>query len=262
MKHENPSVKKTAFNCPHCDAYAHQHWYSAGANPMKRNDVPFILQTRRSFEGEIRDFGKEQKMKPEQIERFIKNVKSGAPFIDTIMQNNYSIKYSMYNIWYSRCYNCDNFSVWIGSKIIYPISSSAPLPNPDLPADVLEDYNEAAAILHLSPRAAAALLRLVIQKMCAELGAQGETLHKQIGYLVKIGLNSNIQKALDAVRVIGNNAVHPGKIDVSDDIPTVNNLFSLVNMIADEMITKPKRINDVYESLPESDKISINKRDK
>jgi len=105
------------------------------------------------------------------------------------------------------------------------------------------------------------LLRLCIQKLCKELGAGGENINKDIGGLVKNGLDSRIQKALDVVRVTGNNAVHPGTMDLTDDNELVNKLFKLVNLIVEEMITKPKEIDTLYGALPESAKQAIEKRD-
>jgi len=63
------------------------------------------------------------------------------------------------------------------------------------------------------------------------------------------------------VRVIGNNAVHPGNIDLKDDKETAIALFSLVNMIVDMMITQPKTVDNLYNSLPEPQKEQIQKRD-
>eukprot|EP01031_Cornospumella_fuschlensis_P049643 gene49643-60771_t len=82
-------------------------------------------------------------------------------------------------------------------------------PNPDLPENVLSIYNEAANIVNSSPRGALALLRLAIQELCINLGESGKDLNKDIGNLVSKGLLPDVQKALDVVRVIGNNAVHP-----------------------------------------------------
>jgi len=70
-----------------------------------------------------------------------------------------------------------------------------------------------------------------------------------------------IQKSLDIVRVTGNDAVHPGQID-TDDPETVNQLFGLVNVIVDSMISVPKKIEGIYESLPEDKLKGIEKRDK
>ena len=64
------------------------------------------------------------------------------------------------------CIHCHNFTIWLDQKMIYPLTSTAPFPNPDLPDDIKQDVEEARQIATLSPRGAAALLRLSIQKMC------------------------------------------------------------------------------------------------
>jgi hypothetical protein len=114
----------------------------------------------------------------------------------------------------------------------------------------------------LSPRGAAALLRLCIQKLCAFLGQKGRNIDDDIGSLVQKGLNPLVQKSLDIVRVIGNEAVHPGVIDLNDDRDTANKLFDLVNAIADQMITHPKTVRMLYEKLPENKRKAIENRNK
>lgn len=66
---------------------------------------------------------------------------------------------------------------------------------------------------------------------------------------------------LDTVRVIGNHAVHPGKINLDDQPQTAETLFRSVNIIAEKMIAEPKEIDALYESLPEKDKEQIAQRD-
>jgi hypothetical protein len=162
----------------------------------------------------------------------------------------------------SSCEHCGNYALWIGQDMIYPQSTTAPLPSEDLPLDVRDDYIEARNIVNNSPRGASALLRLSLQKLMPHLGEKGENLDTDIGNLVKRGLPETIQQALDCVRVIGNNAVHPGELDLKDDIDTANTLFGLVNMIADAMITKPKAIKALYDKIPKGAKEAIAKRDK
>ncbi|TMP95713.1 MAG: DUF4145 domain-containing protein [Verrucomicrobia bacterium] len=166
------------------------------------------------------------------------------------------------NTSFCRCAHCNEYSVWISGGMIYPGSSSAPLPNPDLPEEIKTDYEEARAIISRSPRGACALLRLCVQKLCGFLGESGKDVNADIAALVKKGLNPKIQKSLDIVRVIGNEAVHPGQIDLRDQPTTATQLCSLLNVIADAMITQPKVIESLYAGLPETKLQQIEKRDK
>ena len=140
------------------------------------------------------------------------------------------------------CARCERYSLWLKEKMIYPEESGIQMPNPDLRDDIKADYIEARSIVNKSPRGAAALLRLCVQKLCEQLGQPGENINDDIAKLVEEGLPPTIQKALDIVRVIGNYAVHPGQIDLKDDVETANKLFELVNLIAQDRITQPKKV--------------------
>jgi Domain of unknown function (DUF4145) len=162
------------------------------------------------------------------------------------------------------CTHCNGFSFWTtgDGSMHYPDRATVPLPSPDLPPDVKQDYDEARTIAARSPRGAAALLRLSIQRLCIHLGEKGKNLNDDIGSLVTKGLPSAVQKSLDVVRVIGNESVHPGAIDLRDDETTVNVLFRLVNLIAEKMITEPREIEEIYEMIPGEKRAQIEKRDK
>ena len=71
----------------------------------------------------------------------------------------------------------------------------------DMPESVKQLYNEAGLIYNKSPRAACALLRLAIERLCNELGEVDRDINNNIGALVKKGLSKDIQQALDVVRV-------------------------------------------------------------
>ena len=165
------------------------------------------------------------------------------------------------NLIFSICWKCEGYALWLNQKMIYPEASNAPLPSEDLPADVKEDFGEARKVVNASPRSAAALLRLALQKLMIELGEKRKNLDDDIGNLVKKGLPEKIQKALDVVRVIGNNAVHPGQIDLRDDAKTAIVLFELLNMIVESQITQPKRVDEIFGRLPEGARKHIKKRD-
>jgi hypothetical protein len=116
-------------------------------------------------------------------------------------------------------------------------------------------------VLSVSPRGAAALLRLAIQKLCLELGEKGRNIDDDIASLVKKGLSPVVQKALDSVRVIGNEAVHPGTLDLKDDVDTASRLFELVNIITEQMVSNPKHVEELYAKLPEAKRKAIEERD-
>ena len=56
-------------------------------------------------------------------------------------------------------------------------------------------------------------------------------------------------------------ASHPGQIDLNDNRDIAASLFELLNIIIDEMISEPKKIEEMYNKLPASKKDAIAKRD-
>lgn len=60
---------------------------------------------------------------------------------------------------------------------------------------------------------------------------------------MKHGLPVTIQQSFDVVRVIGNNAVHPGQITIEDS-DEVYHLFQLINLIVEYMISMPQKVTN------------------
>lgn len=144
--------------------------------------------------------------------------------------------------------------------MIYPSGSEIPA-HDDMPRAVRETFTEAAKIVSASPRASAALARLALQELCKELDCKKDQLHEQIGELVAKGLSPDIQKMLDSVRVIGNNAVHPGEINMKDDEPTARFILVCMNRIVQRLITERVEVDALYNLLPEGARKAIEKRD-
>ena len=168
-------------------------------------------------------------------------------------------------IYTSVCQSCDRWTLWISEteKMVFPRIVSAPLPSPDMPKEAREFYKEAGLVFDDSPRAAAALLRLALEKLLESQEIPGDTLNQQIGNLVKERkLPLSVQKSLDAVRVIGNDAIHDlGQIQLDDDRETAGMLFGLINFAVEKLITDPETVNGIYEMLPESKRKAIEERD-
>jgi hypothetical protein len=148
-------------------------------------------------------------------------------------------------------------------EMVYPSKVPAPEPNIDLPPDILNDYNEAAEIVSQSPRGAAALLRLAVQKLCIHLGYDQKDIDKAIGAMVKDGLSPAVQKAMDVVRMTGNEAVHPGTLDIGDGANGLAlRMFGLVNLVAQQMITNPREADELFAEMPQPKQDGVAQRDR
>ena len=252
MKYKPPSVYETAFNCPHCDAYAQQTWWGAGLfshGSSSDNSKPLIVT-----DENISEYLSKYPDHKDHCEK----LKEGSPFLTPFGG---SVVLKIDNLHVANCARCKKISIWLHDRLIYPLRGQAPPPNLDLPDDIRKDYNEASLILDHSPRGAAALLRLAVDKLCKQLGDPDKSINDNVGALVKKGLDPKLQQAFDALRVFGNNAVHPIEIDLRDDRETVESLFMLINMIAEDMISKPKHAKELFAKLPEEARKAIAKRD-
>lgn len=163
---------------------------------------------------------------------------------------------------YTRCNHCFEFIFWEDEKLVYPVGNLGLPPIEGMPKKVKDIYNEASKIVNLSPRASCGLLRLAVETLLNNMNIEGRTLDKKIGTLVEKGLPEEVQKSLDSLRVIGNDALHNGQMDLSNDIDTAKQLFDILNFIVEEQINRPKRIKKLYNSLPEDKKKGIENRDK
>lgn len=264
-KHVVPTIQGKSFSCPRCGALADQTWYITYVDRIREDEPLPTIRT----EMDVRFF-KDQVAKAQSNEEraaltrwvpYVERQALGEPFLGDSARNK-SPDYVLENIHISQCFSCKKASIWVYDNVLYPVSRHEIEPNSDMSPDIIAVFEEARLVFADSPRAAAALLRLCVQMLCKQLGQPGENLNADIGALVKINLPSTIQKALDLVRVIGNNAVHPGTINLNDDRATAAKLFELVNLIADNQITQPAAIEALFEEkIPETAKEQIARRD-
>ena len=234
-QHVLPTIGSDGFNCPVCGAYAHQTWSKTGITDESNPTVARGRSPERKRDGDP--------------------FSGYANFADSAHYRGIT------DVLVSECGRCRALAIWLHDQLVWPTRGDVPPPSPDLPEDVQADYREAGAVALQSPRSAAALLRLAVEKLCRGLVPDGRDLNACIAALVQRGLDLEIQQALDYVRVVGNNAVHAGQMDLADDQETVSTLFALVNPIADTLITRKREMAELYRTLPDSAKSAIAERD-
>lgn len=162
----------------------------------------------------------------------------------------------------ATCTNCQNISLWVNQEMIYPKKTNVDPPNEDMNKEIQELYVEASNIVLDSPKGATALFRLALQLLLKQIGKTGKNINEDIKNLVYEGLSPKIQQALDLLRVVGNKAVHPGQINLNNNKEIALKLFSILNFIAEEMISKPKQLDLLYSGIvPEDTKQHIRQRD-
>ncbi|MGM8886211.1 DUF4145 domain-containing protein [Psychrobacter sp. 1U2] len=228
-----PKYKDSKFQCLHCNTVATQEWFDA--DEAGTTAIEIINHLYLNYRSSVNVTGQEHVMK----------------FLNRI-DNNFQIRLYEFvpkNFSVATCAACNNFTLWINEEIVYPKKTNIQPPNEDLDKDIKALYIEASQILIDSPKGSTALLRLALQKLLKQVGKSGKNINNDIKELVAEGLNSTVQQALDLLRVIGNNAVHPGQIDLDDDKSIAHGLFNILNFIADELITKPKELEDLYNRL-------------
>jgi hypothetical protein len=221
-----PEHSKRSFYCPHCGNAAQQHW-------------AWVLRGT-----ELMHFA------------------GGAKHFDI----------SKHSI--AKCAICFKPSIWLKHEekdatgepvdvytMVYPAATLATVPTDGMPETVRSLYEEARLISGQSPRAACALLRVALEHLTLELNAEGKTLDARIGSLVKRGLPANVQKACDATRVCGNEAVHPEQLVLEDTEVQARILFWCVNYVTETLITGQGRLEKLYSAIPESKRKAVEKRD-
>lgn len=171
----------------------------------------------------------------------------------------------------STCIACAGESIWLKEDIgqgktawrmLWPALGGEPA-HERLPAELLPLYNEARAVSAASPRAAAALLRLLTESLLRTITGDSARLDANIAALVKDGkLNETTRKLADYLRITGNDMVHPGQIDADPDAQRrVGMMFPFVNLLVDRLIAQPAIIDELYEQLPESKRAATDRRD-
>lgn len=221
-RERTPALHSPRFDCPHCGAFAGQAWSDLGIEGV---DSPW-----------------------EHLDGEWKESASGAP--------------SFISAWHcAQCASCTNWSIWRHGTMIYPQGRVGSPPHAEMPPDVRELYEEAAAIAQVSRRAGAAMARAAVERLIrgldpdapkrAPLAARIQRLRGQV--------STPLGQLLDVIRVTGNGVLHqddsPDEIvilalDDKDGPEVLTLLLAAINDLVDELITRPRVANELWEKLP------------
>lgn len=236
QKHKNPVFRERTFTCPHCGIHAEQKWRDA------------LWQDSNNGRDVVSAFSQEINKEGVDAHQAINNIVSSFRTFSWEMHAAY-------------CQACDKPSFWLqgvdessSDHIMINPTRAGVEPLPEGASETIQKlYDEADAIATISPRAAAALLRITIEVLCKEiLDEQGKykddmNLQKMLTELKKSGkFNDEAMKAMDNLRQIGNKVLHEGKIELKENI-NPSSLFYLVRFVVNEFITRSlfaKRANE------------------
>ena len=176
--------------------------------------------------------------------------------------------YKGYGVAHGWCPECDQFIVLYreGSvtketsddyyfrdetedTIIYPHNSSRSITADEVPEDYKNDFNEAAAVITLSPMASAAISRRTLQRMLRnEFNIKKRSLAEEIEEFIHLkDVPSYISEAVDAVRIVGNFAAHPLKDTNTGEVMDVEPgeadwLLEVLESLYDFVFIQPKKL--------------------
>lgn len=223
------SYGESAFNCPRCSVYAKQEWYALDFRTVQ---AQFGLARHNVFE-------------KKEVSAADLHITGG------------------FGITYSECAACEEMSIWSDEELVYPRKSNIEKPKELMPEEVKKLYEEARDVFPMSPRSSSALLRLALEILLPHIGAEKGSINDMIGQLARERRAiERVLKAMDVVRVTGNNAVHPGVLDVSEENSREISisLFKILNYIVAETLETDAMINEVYQTLPKAIQENIEKR--
>lgn len=141
-------------------------------------------------------------------------------------------------------------------KVVFPSLSSRSITADEVPTAYKQHFNEAAAVLYLSPMASAAISRRTLQHLLRDkFEIKKRRLADEIEeFIHREGIPSFIAEAVDAVRNVGNFAAHPLKDTNTGEVVEVEPgeadwLLEVLESLYDFVFIQPTRLNARRERL-------------
>ncbi len=139
----------------------------------------------------------------------------------------------------TRCHNCGGILLWNGDRLYYPTRGAPNSVARDLPSDLQSGYQKACAIIDISPAAASALLRIILQKLCDAMGRQPDGAETYVAFLSRQNLSESQRALLTRTCMRGTQPVQPGVIDEADGMERAFTLSDLIIEFAHTYLPPP-----------------------
>ena len=156
-----------------------------------------------------------------------------------------------------KCSNCGEYTIAINGKgskvsdirtVVRPISKAKHYPD-YIPESIRKDYEEAYAILNLSPKASATLSRRCLQGMIHDFwNIKGKNLNQEITAL-KDKIQPDLWASIDALRQLGNIGAHMEKdthLIVDIDPQEAEKLIKLIELLIKEWYINREERNKLF----------------
>lgn len=207
--------------CPYCGTFSMPAYYTTSDGRKTQDGVNGNLQTNLTGRDELSlDFRVEVRL-----------TQCPNPVCER-----YELRFAYGRRHRVRAADSDGINPRLGEWRLVP--GSAARVHPDyVPAPIREDYEEACAILELSPKASATLSRRALQGMIRDFwGIRKATLNAEIKALEE-HVASETWAAIDAVRKVGNIGAHMEKdinVIVDVDPGEADDLIALIETLIDD----------------------------
>lgn len=177
--------------------------------------------------------------------------------VSTLSNSDNKYRDSCISIIFHKCPICGHFSIrakGLGSAVsdvdlpILPLSNAKQFPD-YIPKNILNDYEEAYAILHLSPKASATLSRRCLQGMIHDFwDIHGNNLYQEISSL-KDKIPGDLWRSIDALRQLGNIGTHMEQdtnLIVDIEPAEAESLLKLIEHLLQEWYINREERNKLY----------------
>jgi hypothetical protein len=254
-KHVAPSIDQLSFDCPHCQALARQFWFSVHADPLKADEKP-SRQTSETLTALKVDDGDERER--DRKLRWAERTASGRPLLEVHREFR---SRNVQNVSISYCFSCNEIGLWVGDQLVWPVVVASPeLKKLEILAELSGDKGTMIEPLNASPRGAAALLHLAVEKLCLELGVGTYEPRPALAPAIQEEVDARVQNVLDAVKIIQDSSPPIEQNGLRDDRATADALPGFVNLICEKLIIEPRHLRALYTKVREGAQHNMDQR--